>query len=358
MFPDESVLVQVFDRRKGYIGEVKLTVSDIINQGVAGIKDSRTLEDWFPLVDGESNSCIPGRIHARFITTPATECQNLKNPSDPKLLKGVSDTLFSEKIRLFCGTWNVGNDTPSDNIEKWIPKDPELVMYVIGFQEAEYPPRKPHGTCAADLMSCLRQCIGSDYECIHFLSLWAIRLVIFIRKDWFFDVSNLSSTIVRTGIGGMMGNKGANLISFGLRHTRFSFVNCHLAAHQSKVKSRNENIQAIVQQSLGFNSDSSKNRVDVCSNSHYVFWMGDMNYRINHGVQSEDSPPEDVWNDMITLIDSKNFDQLYEEDQLLTEVKSKSILHGFREAKVVFQPTFKVERLKNLQYNVSPFRIQ
>jgi hypothetical protein len=99
-----------------------------------------------------------------------------------------------------------------------------------------------------------------------------------------------------------------------------------------------------------------KSRIDAFSRAHYVFWMGDLNYRIHNVEQGDDNSPSDsVFKSFLDSIEAKSFDALYQQDQLVSEMKNNMVLHGFQEARINFDPTFKVERNEYLKYNVIDF---
>lgn len=67
-----------------------------------------------------------------------------------------------------------------------------------------------------------------------------------------------------------------------------------------------------------------------------VFWLGDLNYRI-------DAPLDQV----MTWINKNDWDSLYRFDQLQREMKTCGAFTGFQEARIHFPPTYKLERFSN-----------
>lgn len=123
---------------------------------------------------------------------------------------------------------------------------------------------------------------------------------------------------VKTGMSGKVGNKGAVGVRMLLHSTPLCFVCAHLTAHQSHVNERNSDFNEIWKK-MSFPHVcncypptvsyylSSLFTQDVTLSSHeYVFWCGDLNYRIDL--------PIDKVKEAIT---AQNWPLLQKHDQLL-----------------------------------------
>lgn len=92
--------------------------------------------------------------------------------------------------------------------------------------------------------------------------------------------------LVKTGLGGYHGNKGAVVTRFLLEDTPFCFVNCHLAAHQNQISARNNDISQILKD-CSFTALARKGAWErggdgsLILDHEIVFWSGDLNYRID-----------------------------------------------------------------------------
>lgn len=87
--------------------------------------------------------------------------------------------------------------------------------------------------------------LGSDYVCLHSVSLVATHLVIFIHKFLLPFVSNLKVDQHATGILNTVGNKGGVAISFNVGENSLLFVSSHLSSGQSKFKRWSEDFNAL-----------------------------------------------------------------------------------------------------------------
>ena len=103
-------------------------------------------------------------------------------------------------------------------------------------------------------------------------SLWAIHLLIFVRSDWLEPssaacVGGLRTEQVRTGLGNVLGNKGAVATAFTAFDTRLCFVSSHLAARATEKR----NIQR------------AKNFSDICKK----LFHGDLQFQVRREREKE-----------------------------------------------------------------------
>ncbi len=121
-----------------------------------------------------------------------------------------------------------------------------------------------------------------------------------------------------------MGNKGAVAVRFTVFDSSFCFVNSHLAAQATAMDRRNADYSDLSKKLLF----GSKTIFDA----DYLFWLGDLNYRIN-------LPRETV----LKLLEIDDFDTLLSLDQLKLATASKKAFADFDEAPITFRPTFKFD---------------
>uniref|UniRef100_A0A3B5BE09 Phosphatidylinositol 4,5-bisphosphate 5-phosphatase A-like n=1 Tax=Stegastes partitus TaxID=144197 RepID=A0A3B5BE09_9TELE len=128
--------------------------------------------------------------------------------------------------------------------------------------------------------------------------------------------------------GYVLGNKGgvsARMSVFG--HT-ICFLNCHLPAHMENSEQRMEDFESILQQQQ-FEGQAATGVLD-----HVVFWLGDLNFRI-----------DDLEMQVVkSAIDNNKYSMLLEKDQQLNMAKdSETVLEGFQEGPLKFPPTYKFD---------------
>mmetsp|Transcript_19392 Transcript_19392/g.21567 ORF Transcript_19392/g.21567 Transcript_19392/m.21567 type:complete len:498 (+) Transcript_19392:41-1534(+) len=234
-------------------------------------------------------------------------------------------------LRVFIGTWNVGDNAPAnDKLGEWIQKDYDI--YAISAQECAYPPRG-HSTINKDWIAAIRAFFkqnGQRYKLVDTIDLReAIRLSVWIKADLRPLVSNVQRDKIATKFP-VLWRKGGTAIKFDFLSTSMLFVNAHFTAHQHNITSRNNDAQMIMRKiRLG-----NKN-FDMGNQFNYVFWCGDLNYRIEMDKEKA-----------LNLIDNAQWTDLEKHDQLINQMRENNVLDSFVEQPIRFHPTYKWKRNK------------
>eukprot|EP00752_Nemacystus_decipiens_P002360 g2229.t2 len=191
---------------------------------------------------------------------------------------------------------------------------------------------------AAHLRAKLSGHLGPDFEQVISLRRMQMRVKVFLRRSLLdvYDHEEGESAAENTGLGKVVANKGGLVCKLRLRGTTLCFVSCHLQAHegQNHLARRNSSCAEILQGArLG-----DRRVVDVDSQFHHVFWLGDMNYRINFGLGLQ---PEEQHARVTALVKASDWPKLWEADELLRELRAGRLLTGFQTEPPAFAPTFK-----------------
>ncbi|KAI5055763.1 hypothetical protein GOP47_0029284 [Adiantum capillus-veneris] len=317
-----ALLVQVY--RTGFLGNELLgqckhiLVSDLLKDDEEGLIPLKS--EWYDLYSKDGGTILPGKILMQMNAGMARP---------------------EQKIHLFVGTWNVGNAQPGNNLPNWFTATSSYDLVAIGAQECDYSPRAPHTDCAKDWIATLKSALGSQYKVVHGLSRGQMRLVVFVNNDSQKAISEVLNGSEATGVGHVVSNKGGICVSLKFWDTSLCFVNCHFAAHEGQHEARNANYREIVG-----NIRVSNPNTDILNQFHHVFWLGDLNYRLNDGLTEEKklTPNAATWDAVNEKIRENNFGELLEMDELHREQKAKKALVAFKEGKITFPPTFKMKR--------------
>ncbi|XP_047442354.1 phosphatidylinositol 3,4,5-trisphosphate 5-phosphatase 1 [Mugil cephalus] len=297
------------------------------------------------------------KMHTKLVIVVETEKEKILRKEfvfdDTKKREGFCQLLqqmktqHSEKpepdmITVFVGTWNMGNATPPNNIKSWfqckgqgktkddtadhIPHD----FYVIGTQEDPLGERE----WADTVKGVLRNITNISFKQVAIHTLWNIRIVVLAKPEHENRISHIFSDSVKTGIANTLGNKGAVGVSFMFNGTSFGFVNSHLTSGSEKKLRRNQNYTNILRfLNLG---DKKLNPFDITHRFTHLFWLGDLNYRIEF-------PPADAEN-IVTKIKQQQYQDLLSRDQLSMERNDGKVFLHFDEEEITFAPTYRFER--------------
>ncbi|OWF40904.1 Phosphatidylinositol 3,4,5-trisphosphate 5-phosphatase 2 [Mizuhopecten yessoensis] len=245
-----------------------------------------------------------------------------------------------DQISIFIGTWNMGDSQPLSGIAPWLRckgcskvKDPQVLsviphdLYVIGTQESAQTDK--------DWVNFLKKNIKSNFllevEVVEVCTLWGIRLVILLKKELMHNINRVQRSTVRTGIANALGNKGGVGISFYFRGTSFCFVNTHLTSGDERNARRNQNFKDIIKGlSLG---QKHLGLTDITNQFHHLFWLGDLNYRVEEDIQV-----------LLRKLDDNDIKSLLAKDQLRRSQKEHKGFNGFQEAEIFFKPTYRLPR--------------
>ncbi len=284
----------------------------------------------------------------------------------------------TKSCTIFCGTWNVnaktlkvkGKDKVKTDIEEkldnWFfqhgkPAD----IYAVGFQEivdlnvVNVGLDGSKSTERAEIWKkCIEETLNSyqsdtTYKLVMEKHLVGVLLCVFIKQALFSRVLDVRGIDVAVGFGGIMGNKGGVSIRMNLYDTSICFVCSHLSAHQDKVDSRNKDFKNIMEQTI-FKSESQRvveqHRMDSIMQPKHgadksiginlkildhdiIFWLGDLNYRID--IDNVD--------EVFQLVGGNELDYLRKKDQLNMERSKKNVFQDFDEGLLTFPPTYKFQ---------------
>lgn len=241
---------------------------------------------------------------------------------------------MTSPFRVYVVTYNVGDTDPPKSLVKLLGLDVKELpnLYAIGIQELRTDVTSMLADAVYDdpwtntLTDCLCQ---RNYVRIKSVRLLGLHLVVFIKRSDLAYVCNVQAEITRTGLNGLWGNKGGISIRMDISGVNVCFVNCHLAAHLEKVTSRIEDFDQIVENQTFYDLDVS-NILD----HDYIFWMGDLNFRL-----------DDISKDEVEeKIREGDLESLWKYDQLKKLMRDQLIFIDFEEGPLTFPPTFKFDK--------------
>ncbi|XP_076445234.1 inositol polyphosphate 5-phosphatase OCRL-like isoform X2 [Babylonia areolata] len=240
-----------------------------------------------------------------------------------------------QKIKVFCGTWNVNGQSPCGALNKWLTVDHQPPdIYAIGFQELDLSREAfifNESAREAEWQEAVKDCLHAKgrYRKVKSVRLVGILLIVYITEKLAKHVSFLDTDTVPTGIMGIMGNKGGVGVRFTLQSTSLCFINSHLAAHQDEFERRNQDYRDI----LGKMRFKQFVPPLTIGEHDLVFWIGDLNYRISNYSLEE----------VKGWIHQQKYKILLSADQLSTQLGHTDVFRGFEEGPITFDPTYKFD---------------
>jgi len=236
-------------------------------------------------------------------------------------------------------TWNVSESEPPDDLEYLLGLDdtdtklPQLIA--VGLQEVKFAASesKIEADCAFGgpwvrrMTKVLRK---HHYVRVESIRMIGILLSVFIQRTELHSLSRVGKTFTPTGMSGGIAvcsiNKGGVSVSLDVQGVSLCIVNCHLAAHIERCAQRIDDVRQILRK------QKFKNGYLILDHD-YVFWMGDLNFRIN-----------DVSNPQTKMmIAQRHYTELVKHDQLQKAKLHGTIFKDFNEGSLDFDPTFKYD---------------
>ncbi|KAL0579574.1 hypothetical protein V5O48_002412 [Marasmius crinis-equi] len=190
------------------------------------------------------------------------------------------------------------------------------------------------------------------YSVIHTESLVGLFSCIFVRHSERGALKDLAITTVKRGMGGRYGNKGGIISRFVIEDSSLCFINCHLAAGQHALRSRNADVAGMLEEKMLFPATMEQQAFvgggdgSMVLDHETVFVNGDMNYRID---QRRDA--------IVAAVKAGDHETMHAHDQLLKEIKYNRgcRFRTFSEGLLTFPPTYKYDRRSN-EYDTSEKR--
>ncbi|XP_052236515.1 phosphatidylinositol 4,5-bisphosphate 5-phosphatase A-like isoform X2 [Dreissena polymorpha] len=246
-----------------------------------------------------------------------------------KVSLGQGNNAKTKTIRIYLVTWNVGGTGPCKDLTELLDLQAKTLpdIYGIGFQEMD-PSESDDKT--NQWTSRLTDTLGErDYVRLKVIRMQAISLQVYVKRSLLLNITSVESEFSKAGMGGWWGNKGGVSIRFDIGGVNLIIVNTHLAAHLEQMAERIEDFNTVLQ-TQKFRDPDVENILD----HDYVFWMGDLNCRIE-GLSK---------NEVLKLIEENNIEKLLKHDQLKQAQQEGLMFVDFNEGPITFKPTYKFDK--------------
>ncbi|XP_034099377.1 type II inositol 1,4,5-trisphosphate 5-phosphatase [Drosophila albomicans] len=262
-----------------------------------------------------------------------------------ELKKRESQYIVYRDITIYCATWNVNNRPCWENtssLQPWLARGENAPhIYAIGLQEFETITKimmlnsnqlqMYTSQWIRKMMENLHTENGIEYEELMSVRLSGIILAIIVRKQLRPHILRCCIHKVPRGFLNAVGNKGGVGVSLQLNEANLCFINSHLPAHMENITARNEDY-GIIENDMRFEEEGRPFR--TISDHDHIFWLGDLNYRIQEPPGYQRPGP---------MSDASTFEQLLQYDQLRNEMRHDRCFRGYMEGDIKFAPTYKYD---------------
>ncbi|KAK2586242.1 hypothetical protein KPH14_001499 [Odynerus spinipes] len=242
------------------------------------------------------------------------------------------------RLRIYFVTWNVATKHPEQGLHPLLnvmhgnnKSPPDL--YFIGLQEVKAQPQNMvlDIFCEDPWTKSFRDVLKEhDYVKIRTQRLQGLVLNVFCLRKHITHLRLVEAQYTKTGFGGMWGNKGAVSIRLNIYGVNICVVNTHLTPHDHLLADRIADYNTILKNHT-FTAPDTPNILF----HDYVFWIGDLNFRLN----GEDLTASDI--DL--LVKKNQLNLLLERDQLKMVMNNEDAFAELNENDITFPPTYKYE---------------
>jgi len=239
-----------------------------------------------------------------------------------------------ESISIQLVTWNVGTKFPSqDTNMASLLHDSKPDILLLGLQEVK---AQPQNLVADNLLAgedpwtaCMRtQLAPLGYIKVRSIRLVGIVLSLFTLVKHVPHLRGIETQYTRLGFAGYWGSKGCVSVRLKIYGVSICIVNAHLAAHEEYYQDRVDSYNNVLGSHL-----YSTEETELILYHDYVFWIGDLNFRLDS---------EKLAFDEVDLMVSKDeLGKLLSFDQLSRARKSGDAFSELNETLPTFPPSFK-----------------
>lgn len=293
--------------------------------------------------DEARQNCMDMLINGQ---NPQVELQNSAS-SSPRSQPSVvqSENIALSDVTVWCGTWNMNGSVLSnkDDMSDWISTGVKhgAEIYVFFLQEfvelsmlnvlsgkTEENKEMLFNGKAIRILTAMHEDKNVKFVHLKSCSMVGLYVTAFVSERLRPSVRNLTTTTVKTGFSGNVGNKGAVGLKFEIGGQRLTLIDVHLNFGKLPTRVRIQELEYVMKNTF------DESEPDTLYDDDLFVLAGDFNFQI--AMNDEDSL------DIMDELYAGNLERLLRADEFLSEVKrGPPHLSNLQEAPIRFEPTYK-----------------
>ncbi|XP_063713235.1 phosphatidylinositol 4,5-bisphosphate 5-phosphatase A-like isoform X2 [Symsagittifera roscoffensis] len=250
------------------------------------------------------------------------------------------------KARVLLLTWNVGNCSESTMDERILFHDEDFTtaqsehnneeeeevggphLVFIGLQEVDASMHNNivrHWGYSAWSIRLMEQMADRGLIMLHHQTFPGLLALLFVKYEWLPHVNLVEADNTKLMFESLVGSKGAIGVRAKVGNETICLINSHLPAHLADHRERDKAYLTILADQFYSKSEST------VLNHDFVFWLGDLNFRIDEIPNLE----------VKRLVEEGQLQHLLNHDQLNFSIASGRSFSPFQEGEICFPPTYK-----------------
>ena len=119
----------------------------------------------------------------------------------------------------------------------------------MGVQECEnIKPRRNEGHRSKTWRKIQKSILGKQYDCLAQHKMGGLQIAVHVKRSIVKKIIGVQVLDVACGVGNVLTNKGAVCVLLRIKGKTLALINAHMAAHQGKVKERNDDYKRITKE--------------------------------------------------------------------------------------------------------------
>ena len=184
---------------------------------------------------------LPSLLISRQVVLGLQTAETVGSPGSPTRSS-------SSPFNVSVVTWNLAETAPTADCLRFLGELAGADFVVLGVQECEnVKPRRQEGHRSRAWRAAQKKYFGKGFTALAQHRMGGLQISVFARKALAKKVQGVQILDVACGVGNVLTNKGAVCVLLRAQGKTVAFVNGHFAAHQGKLRERNNDYHRVTE---------------------------------------------------------------------------------------------------------------